>query len=385
MALAEADSGYGIDLAAIKDEVQKTLSPLDEARHLPGEIYTSPEVLALEKERMFMKDWLCMARLEEIENPGDYITFRVLDEPVLIARAEDGEINAFANVCRHRGVEVATGQGNVKEFSCPYHGWLYDLKGHLQGVPFMKNVKDYDFQNCRLKTLRTAVWAGFIFISFDPDVEDFEDYVKDFDNAFGMLKMEECRLADKLVADLDCNWKLVVENFMDIYHVQTIHTDTFGGAIKLEDFNFETKKRGFFSAFYDAAPMVIGQKTLFGKMPWMDKYPESFACTGIMAPNLQMFARCDDAQPFVIWPLAPDKTRVIVYTLMPEKNFKDPEFDKKLKDYVDFMVQVVGEDEGMVRSLQNGVGSRSFEPGPMSHLETSIHHLIKYNLERTFG
>ena len=385
MALAEADSGYGIDLAAIKDEVQKTLSPLDEARHLPGEIYTSPEVLALEKERMFMKDWLCMARLEEIENPGDYITFRVLDEPVLIARAEDGEINAFANVCRHRGVEVATGQGNVKEFSCPYHGWLYDLKGHLQGVPFMKNVKDYDFQNCRLKTLRTAVWAGFIFISFNPDVEDFEDYVKDFDNAFGMLKMEECRLADKLVADLDCNWKLVVENFMDIYHVQTIHTDTFGGAIQLEDFNFETKKRGFFSAFYDAAPMVIGQETLFGKMPWMDKYPESFACTGIMAPNLQMFARCDDAQPFVIWPLAPDKTRVIVYTLMPEKNFEDPEFDKKLKDYVDFMVQVVGEDEEMVRSLQNGVGSRSFEPGPMSYLETSIHHLIKYNLERTFG
>ena len=97
-----------------------------------------------------------------------------------------------------------------------------------------------------------------------------------------------------------------------------------------------------------------------------------------------MFARIDDVQPFVIWPLAPDKTRVIVYTLMPPKNFEDPEFDKKIKDYVDFMVQVVGEDEAMVRSLQNGVGSRSFEPGPMSFLETSIHHLIKYNLQRTF-
>ena len=64
--------------------------------------------------------------------------------------------------------------------------------------------------------------------------------------------------------------------------------DTFGGAIKLEDFNFSIKERGFFSAFYDAAPMVIGQKTLFGKMPWMEPYPESFACTGILAPNLQM-------------------------------------------------------------------------------------------------
>ncbi len=385
MTLAEADSGGRFDLAAVKEAVRRTMNPLDEARHLPGEIYTSAEILALEKERMFMKDWLCMARLEEIENPGDYMTFRVLGEPVLIVRAEDGEINAFANVCRHRGVEVATVQGNVKEFSCPYHGWLYDLKGHLQGVPFMKNVKDFDFKNCRLRTLRTAIWAGFVFITFDPGAEPFEDFVNEFDQAFNLLKMEQCRLADKLVADLDCNWKLVVENFMDIYHVQTIHLDTFGGAIRLDDFNFETGERGFLSAFYDAAAMVVGQKTLFGEMPWMKQYPESFACTGILAPNLQMFARCDDVQPFVIWPLAPDKTRVIVYTLMPEKNFQDPEFDRKLKDYVDFMVRVVGEDEGMVCSLQNGIASRSFEPGPMSYLETSIHHLIKYNLERTFG
>ena len=385
MALLESDNGSGFNLDSIKDAVKRTMNPLDEARHLPGDIYTSAEVLALEKQRVFMKDWLCMARVEEIENPGDYMTFRVLGEPVLIARDEDGEVNAFANVCRHRGVEVATGAGNAKEFSCPYHGWLYDLKGNLQGVPFMKNVRDFDFKNCRLKTLGSAIWAGFIFVNFDADAEPFEDYVKDFDDAFGMLKMEECRLADKLVADLDCNWKLVVENFMDIYHVQTIHTDTFSGAIKLEDFNFKTKERGFFSAFYDAAPMVIGQKTLFGKMPWMEKYPESFACTGILAPNLQMFARIDDVQPFVIWPLAPDKTRVIVYTLMPTKNFADPAFDEKMKSYVDFMTQVVGEDEGMVRSLQNGVGSRSFEPGPLSYLETSIHHLINYNLERTFG
>ena len=384
MALAQT-AGNGFDLAAIGEAVRRTMNPLDDARHLPGEIYTSAEVLALEKERLFMKDWLCMARVEEIAKPGDYMALRVLDEPVLIVRAEDGEINAFANVCRHRGVELATGQGNVKEFSCPYHGWLYDLKGHLRGVPFMKNVQGFDFKNCRLRPLGTATWAGFVFVNFDPEAEPFEDFVADFDEAFGLLKMEECRLADKLVADLDCNWKLVVENFMDIYHVQTIHMDTFGGAIRLEDFNFTIKERGFFSAFYDAAPMVIGQKTLFGKMPWMERYPESFACTGILAPNLQMFARCDDVQPFVIWPLAPDKSRVIVYTLMPEKNFDDPEFDRKLKDYVDFMVQVVGEDEGMVRSLQNGVGSRSFEPGPMSYLETSIHHLIKHNLERTFG
>ena len=79
-------------------------APIHQARHLPGYIYASPEVLRLEKEKFFMKDWLCMARVEEIENPGDYMTFRVVDEPVIIARDENGALNAFANVCRHRGV-----------------------------------------------------------------------------------------------------------------------------------------------------------------------------------------------------------------------------------------------------------------------------------------
>ena len=73
---------------------------------------------------------------------------------------------------------LATGEGNAKEFSCPYHGWLYDLKGQLQGVPFMKNVKDFDFKNYRLKTLRTAIWGGFVFDNFDPEAEPFEDTSK---------------------------------------------------------------------------------------------------------------------------------------------------------------------------------------------------------------
>ena len=85
----------------------ETRAALSKARHLPGYIYTSPEVYQLEKDKVFMKDWLCVGRMEEVENPGDYMALRVLDEPIIVARDTAGKVNAFANVCQHRGVEVA--------------------------------------------------------------------------------------------------------------------------------------------------------------------------------------------------------------------------------------------------------------------------------------
>jgi len=88
-------------------------APLPRARHLPGHFYTSPEIYALEKEKIFRKEWLCVGRMEEIERPGDYLTFRVADEPLLVCRDENGQLNAFYNVCRHRGTEVACGRGNA--------------------------------------------------------------------------------------------------------------------------------------------------------------------------------------------------------------------------------------------------------------------------------
>src|SRR5690606_23457263 len=108
-------------------QLAKTMRPINQASHTPGYVYGDPAVLALEKERMFMKDWLCMGRIEELPNPGDYMTHTVLGEPVMIARNRAGVLQAFYNQCRHRGVEVAQGRGNAKIFKCPYHAWTYDL------------------------------------------------------------------------------------------------------------------------------------------------------------------------------------------------------------------------------------------------------------------
>ena len=378
-------NGNGRKPSRRNGQFSATRKPLHEARHVPGDFYESQDVFDREKKNIFMKDWLCVGRAEEVEKPGDYMTFRVMGEPVLVVRNAAGTINAFANVCRHRGVEVAHGQGNAKEFACPYHAWLYDLDGKLVGAPYMQEVKGFDFKNCRLPELRLDLWAGWMFITFDPKAAPLSEFIAEFDDDFGILNQEECRLFDKEEAMLDCNWKLVVENLMDVYHIKVLHIDNFGKHHDLETFPFELKSRGGYSSFFNAAPDTESGKSLFGKAPWLEDQPESFGCTGFLSPNMHIFARIDEVHPMISWPVAPNKTQVNVYHLFPKPFFEQPGFEQNARKYRDFVLGFVEEDRWMVTSLQNAMGSEMFSPGPMSRLEVNLHSFINYNIDRIYG
>ena len=372
-----------------------------------------------------LRDWLCLARVEEIEKPGDYMTFRIMGEPVIVARNDAGgsdgtmalkdamslktddilgltrapvrharhlpgeiytSINAFANVCRHRGVEVASGAGNLKEFSCPYHGWTYDLEGKLVGAPYMKEAEGFDPTSCRLKPIQSALWAGWIFIAFDDDAPAFEDFVGEFDGEFGFLRQEDLRTGDKIVTELNCNWKLVVENLMDFYHAKTLHGTTFGAFVELDmdAIPFTRLANGGFSMFYTSGAMLPGGKPPMGNIPWLENKPHTFACLGLLPPALVQFGHCDNTQVFLTWPLTPETSRIEVYTLFAEKQLERPDFAEHVKKYHDFMSEVVDEDREMVNSLQRNLGSRRFQPGRMSRLEENIHNTINSYLDRVF-
>jgi phenylpropionate dioxygenase-like ring-hydroxylating dioxygenase large terminal subunit len=105
-----------------------------------------------------MKTWLCVAREEQIANPGDYLTGEVMAEPYVITRNKDGKVNAFLNICRHRGVPVAEGAGNARCFSCPYHAWYYNLEGKLMAAPHM-DQSEVDLADCRLRPIKAALWS----------------------------------------------------------------------------------------------------------------------------------------------------------------------------------------------------------------------------------
>ncbi len=363
--------------------LRETLAPLGRARHAPGDIYGSPEVYELEKRKVFKKDWLCVARTEEVAKGGDYMTFRLVDEPVVVARDHDGSIGAYANVCAHRGVEVATGQGNVKEFSCPYHGWLYDLKGRLVGAPYMKEAAGFDPQNCRLKPLRCEQWGGWVWINFDASAPPLSVFLAEFAADAGFLRMEDCRIAHKFTIDWKCNWKFVIENLQDVYHFKTVHAQTFADRVTAADqFKFQYRARGGNFSRYKGQSFTPDGKSLVGPMPWLAHEPEDFACFGLVSPNFHILGRRDFIRPYFMWPLTPSTSRAVIYHLFPKEHVEQPGFKDKAQVYFDWYKSVYAEDLPVVQTLQDITRSDWFRPERMSSMEAAIHHFITGHIER---
>lgn len=315
-----------------------------------GYIYHSPEVFALEKERIFMKDWLCVAREEELRNAGDYMAFHVAREPAVLVRNKAGELRALLNICAHRGAQVASGAGNVMRFSCPYHGWSYDLDGRMTGAAFMKDVQGFAKENCRLPPLRVAVWQGWVFVNFDDAAPPLEDFVSELDQEYGFLRQDNCRLAAKFELEFDCNWKLLVERLI---------AQGLSGRRQHAD----ARRRGGISAAHTSGTLTPDGQTLFRKMDALAGKPENFAALAHLSPNLCMLARADHVHHLVSWPTAPGKTKLVAYILFPEAFHSEPGFAAKAETYSSFLrrrllesAPLAGQSETYVR-LDKALGS----------------------------
>jgi phenylpropionate dioxygenase-like ring-hydroxylating dioxygenase large terminal subunit len=367
-------------------ELSHVRAPIGHAHHAPGYIYSAPEMLAREKRAIFLEDWLFVCREEEIKNPCDYLAVRLLDEPVLIVRDAEGTLRAFANLCLHRGVELVSGAGNAKRFSCPYHAWTYGLDGRLLGAPHMDEITEFDPKTCRLKTIRLGVWAGNVMVTFNPKASEVEDFVAKVALTLGFIQLDQCAMAEKTVIDLPCNWKFAVENFMDFYHVGTLHAKTIGRAFTHSADAVELFEGGGIALRYKQGSGTTDGNTRFGRLPWLTE-PDEERGLGAMvhvAPHWFIFSGADSVRLLVVWPTGPESSRLTIYFLFPKEWHGDPAFQEKVKAYRDYQVSVIEEDYEMIKSLQAAMKSGNFEPGPMSKLERPIHHTINTILTRVF-
>ncbi len=363
-----------------------TRRPITQASHAPGQIYSSEEVLELEKQNIFMKEWLCVARVEEVEKPGDYFSTRIIGEPVLIVRNNEGRINAFANVCLHRGVEIASGEGNAQSFSCPYHAWMYDLDGNLTSASFMRESKDFDPKACRLKSLHVGEWAGWVFINFSAAPIPLEDALSEFAPDVDLLKMENLRLGTKITLDLPTNWKFVVENLMDVYHVRTLHYNSFGKHRgPPENYPFHLRKNGGTCTRYEARPMTPEGETLFGRMPALAEGPDNFAMSAHLGPNMQVIARVDNVHPLVMWPPHRHDQSHLCVQPVPQGMVRPARLrreDRRLRQ-----VHALRARRGRHHDefAADGITSANYQPGRFSTLEKGIHHVLNDYLGKVFA
>ena len=219
--------------------------PGEGTSRVPFWAYTREDLYKKELDRLFYNGHWCYVGLEaEIPKPGDFRRTVVGERSVIMVRDSEGHVNVVENVCAHRGMRFCRERhGHAKDFFCPYHQWNYSLKGDLQGVPFIRGVKqdgkvnggmpkDFKIANHGLTKLKVAVRHGVVFASFDHDVEPFEEFLgptilKYFDRVFDGRKLEILGYRRQRIPG---NWKLMQENIKDPYHPGLLHTwfSTFG-------------------------------------------------------------------------------------------------------------------------------------------------------------
>ncbi len=200
--------------------------PSDRPKGMPGAFYTWQQQFDHEASTVLQRGWHCLGRHDEIPEPGDFFTVQLLDEPLIVVRGDDSEIRVLANVCRHRGMPLAEGRGSAKRFVCSYHAWAYGRDGQLVRAARMKNA-DFDQINCRLHGHNVHLWNGFIYVNLDKTAEPFSN--PDLDALLTPYETENFRLVHSAEEDWHTNWKCLVENFMEGYHLSVVHPRTLHG------------------------------------------------------------------------------------------------------------------------------------------------------------
>jgi Rieske 2Fe-2S family protein len=213
-----------------------TRAPLSESLlpTLGGRWYTDPAVFALEQERVFEQMWFCAVRAADLDAPGRFQTVQVGRESILVTRTRRGEVKAFFNVCRHRGVQLCTEESGThrRNIQCMYHAWTYDLDGRLVAAPNLTKMPDVGREEYGLRTVHVREWLGYVWVclaeeppSFEADVQGaFVERLGDLSlvDAYGV---ETLGLGRRITYDVKANWKLIIENFMECYHCATIHPE----------------------------------------------------------------------------------------------------------------------------------------------------------------
>lgn len=209
------------------DKPTGTFHPIAEySATLPSHYYCDPAIHELEKEKIFYRAWQYSGALEDLQNPGDYVTSKLFDQQLLVVRAKSGELRAFYNVCMHRGHILAEGKGNKTIFTCPFHAWSYDTTGALKAAGNAENVAGFQLEDFGLSEIRVEEFLNMAFVNLDPDARSMRDmYGALEDEIMGyMPDVKSFTHARTDIFELKCNWKFVLDQ-LECYHCPHIHPE----------------------------------------------------------------------------------------------------------------------------------------------------------------
>ena len=342
---------------------------------LSPRLYRDPEVLEVEQRRIFARTWQLAGHISQLPGPGSYVTAQAGAEPVLVLRDEHGELRAFRNVCRHRGSRLLSGSGDCgKAIRCRYHGWTYRFDGELIGVPEGRAIPGLDKSKLGLLPARVETLGGLVFVNLDIHATPLAEQVAGLPERLEPWGLETLKVKEEEPTTQPANWKIVVDNYLEGYHVPIAHP----GLMRLLDYKRYDVQLHDSWLWYDAPlrdkPSGNRLERIYQRMVEpMPHLPEADRRVWhyiFIYPNTTIDLYPDQVG---IWRIAPDgplRSADLALTLLPQHSG----LRTRAVQYVNRKVNelVSDEDADLVANQQAGLETRGFEPGPLSRREAAL-------------
>jgi choline monooxygenase len=327
------------------------------ASTMPAPLYFSPKAFEDEKTLLFASTWQLVGHIHQAAAPGDYFTFDLIGEPLLIACGEDGKRRCFYNVCRHRAGNPATGCGNRKLFRCAYHGWTYRLDGALLVTPEFDGVEDFNFDEFGLTPVRLEEWFNLIFVNLDPEARPLRECLGELPAQAEKFDFSNMKFSERRTYEMNCNWKTYIDNYLEGYHVPSVHP-----ALNREiDYNAYT---------VEPYPQHVRQWSPIKGAQTGDSIPRRYQDSGAALtadyfwffPNWMLNCYPDNISLNIILPLGPERTLAIFDWYLLEQDLGGEAARKALE----FSDEIQLEDVKICEIVQKNLHSRSYHSGRYS-------------------
>ncbi len=362
--------------------------PLAEASPLPGWCYTDNAWYERELDAIFHREWLCIGRVEQIPEPGSYFTIELVGRPLIAVRDSAGRVWVHSAVCRHRGCIIAEGEGKCRSFICPYHSWTYALDGRLVGIPGsphpLAGVEDFRNEDYGLAPVRAETWAGFIFVTFSDNAPRLMEWLGELPRFLAPYRLEEARQTHRDIYDVDCNWKLWLENAFENYHVATVHRKHYDPT-KPQNWQFEdTWGRGPWEAMFSRRSVVA-----YSGLPEIAGLDPAHAA-GLyhvwIRPSVQIILTSSYMKYRQYLPRGPHKLRLYENWTFPQSTVARPDFTEIVGPaYYHKYSEIIREDLGINPLVHRAMQSGAYLPGRFSLEEHIVHRIANYVLDRIVG
>lgn len=354
------------------------------ARLLPARCYHDPAILEWEREHIARRDWVLVAREEDVPEPGSFKRLEVEGEDVILVRGRDDVVRALYNVCQHRGTAVEERDcGKAVRFQCPYHSWVYDIDGQLVRAKHVEDLEDFSYEAFGLRSIHTATWQGFVFLNLtEGQVEPLVDQMGDLADHFARFDFRNLRVAHTITYDVKANWKFIAENYSECYHCPPLHpqlnhlTPYTSG----RDYDPDGAWQGGWMELVDGAETMSldadgsnghGSRDGRPSMCGITTEDERRIYYYVVWPLAFLSIHPDYLLVHRLIPRAPDHTTVVCDWMFEDTTIATPGFDPS--EPVAFWDLTNRQDWHVCELQQRGTRSRSWVAGRYSNQEPSVH------------